>query len=953
MAPRRRLLPDPFYRALTMRAHSVAMSDLWLSLIRRACAWPLAAFLLTGAVLAGSLVTPAAAASHHRKSDAPIQVRAGDHKGLSRVLISWPGQVGYQVAETPGKVVVTFDHGGKADLGNTAKQTLRNIKSIAATDSPDHFVVTLAVNAGSHARGFKAGNMVIVDILDGPDNAPGAPVDAAASAVQKADLAKANETTIRVSPAQPLSLAAFRRGPYLWIVADGKLPAAPPAIGGIESGTLAEPTRYASGGATLLRYRIADTDHVRANPESGGWTIVLSSDAQPVAKGLDIEGRTATEQVKVTASGATKVVSFTDPELGDTMKIVPLPSAEQFVAKDRHFAQGDMLDTAEGVVVIAQGKMVVTAGSNAVTLSGLDLSGEIGTAHAAPPPLFDFPAWRAGGPGEILKRRKAIEHAGIVDGESGTRGTAIDLAHLYIANGFGNEALGALDIAAIADPDLPKSLDFLALQGAANALAGRGPEAAADFGTDGLRDNPEAKIWNALANFDGPADKKQEAFAIMASGADTIDKYPVELRNRFALALAALAVEKRDVPAMKSALDMLTREGVEPNALAAVATLKGTMDTVNNKPDNADHHFSTALGFHDDFWNAEALYAEVEGGLARKTMSNKDAIGKLEQVRFGWRGDDLELRVLAKLGELYLAQADYNSALDVLSEVKMLAPNTNYAAAAQTGIVDAGRHAFSADKEASLAPLDALDLYYTLSAALPPHTIPDDDIKVLSDRLAGIGVVDKAATLLEPQMHDATDPAVKVGLANRIAALRLLDDHPDQAVAALDAAAPPPDAKLPDALRIDRKLLQARALSKNGRPDEALATLDGVTTREGDALRVDIAWSQHDWKLSAAALARLAGNPPADGKLDAQQASIVLNEAVALSLDNDTQSLDKLRQAWLAPMSRTDKSGAFALLTSSGSDMHAPNVDAVRASVTGLDIFENFLGSYRKEPGKA
>ena len=142
-------------------------------------------------------------------------------------------------------------------------------------------------------------------------------------------------------------------------------------------------------------------------------------------------------------------------------------------------------------------------------------------------------------------------------------------------------------------------------------------------------------------------------------------------------------------------------------------------------------------------------------------------------------------------------------------------------------------------------------------------------------------------------------------------------------------------------------------MSKSGRPDDALAALDGVNSREADALRCDIAWSQHDWKLSATALSRLAGDPPASGKLDPQQASIVLNEAVALSLDNDTAGLGKLRQTYLGPMSHTDKSGAFALLTSSGSDMRAPNVDAVRASVTSLDIFENFLGSYRKEPGKA
>ena len=366
--------------------------------------------------------------------------------------MSWPLSAEYKIAEAPGIVTITFDHGGHAELSANTKQALRNVQSITAADDDQHLVVMLTVKPGSHVRAFKAGNIVIVDLMDG-DSGTGAPapVDIAASSGQKTEIARPGDTLIHIAPTDPLSLAAFRRGPYLWIAADGKLPSATPSVTGLEAGTLADPSRYAGSGATYLRYRIADTDHVSARPQGIGWDIVLSPDA-PGSKGLDVEGRIATEQVRVSALGATKVLSFTDPDLGDTMRIVPLPGTAEFVDRDRHLPEGDLIATAEGVVFLAKGNPVIAAGSNAVTISGLNLSGDIGTSRAAPPPLYDFAAWRAGGPSEILKRRKAIEHAGLTDSDAGTRGTAIDLAHLYLANGFGNEALGALDFAATADP---------------------------------------------------------------------------------------------------------------------------------------------------------------------------------------------------------------------------------------------------------------------------------------------------------------------------------------------------------------------------------------------------------------------------------------------------------------------------------------------------------------------
>jgi tetratricopeptide (TPR) repeat protein len=895
-----------------------------------------------------------------------IWIRAGDHKGLTRLLVSWHAPVTYKIDEAPGAITVTFDHPARPDLGDTATKTFKDIKSVAADNDSGNLIVHLTVKPGSHPRAFKAGNMVIVDILDPVDPTPAAAPSPVAgeqasatppaspppsTAVTKSDLPQADETVIHISPVEPVNLAAFRRGPYLWIAASGKLPATAPTVSGLEP--IAEPSRYTAQSGDLLRYAVKDGDLVTVRQKSGGWDVVLS-DKPASEKGLLVTGSNVSDTLKILAPGAVKVLMLTDPEMGDTLQIVPLPSAGAFVARARHFGGGELMQTGEGVAAVLRNPVAdLKVADGAVLIKGLNLSADLASAGIEHASLFDFPAWRAGGLTGIMARRREIEHASLVNDGLGEQKMAVDLARLYIANGFGNEALGTLRIAIEAEPDLATSPDFFALRGAANALAGRRQDAMTDFDAASLHDHPEAALWRAFAEADGTAEQKQEAFTILQSDADIISKYPPELRKRFELALSALAVEKRDQPGLQTSLNLLMKEPPDPAFSPALIAVKAGVAAGAGKPDVSEKYYAQLAAWPDDYWRALGMFASIGDGLEHKTMTPKDAIPKLESLRYEWRGDDLELKTLRELGDLYLGEQDYKDALDILTQLHDLAPDTPYAIAARDNIVDAARHAFTLDQSATLPPLEALDLFNSLQDVLPPHTVPDADIRNLSDRLASSGIMDRAAALLEPLMKDANDPAAKAQLGARIAALRLLDDHPELALTTLASSEPAASAKLPDDLATARKLLQARALSKTGKPDAAIAELQGVTTREADALRVEIFWGQHDWPNAALALNHLAAPPPAGGKMTAEQASIVLNEAVAYSLAQDQLSIDKLRSTYLDAMNKTDKANAFNLLTSSGADMRAPSVDAIRASVSNLDIFDHFLSSYRKAPGKA
>ncbi len=929
-------------------------------------------FLLC-AVPAQNVPVWAASHSHGQNSGAPagvptVEIRAGDHKGLSRILLTWHTQVGFVVDEAPDSITVTFDHPAKADLGSTATQKLRDVVSIAVAPDPSKLVLKLGVKAGARSRAFKTGNIVIVDILDPPagmpETAPAetapAPVTAAAGPEAKTDSKPqtADETVVHLQPDRPASLVAFQRGQYLWLATDGKVSAGMPSVAGPAATLLSSPARYMAQNGTLFRYLVKpasspDTPqlHLATRQHGGGWDVILSHQAQASAT-LVINAAATENQVSVTAPGATQVISFVDPDLGDTLSLVPLPTAGELIVKSRRLADADIFATAQGFAAVTRGDHVaVGAALGEITISGMALSADSGM-HGTAPSLFDLQAWYKGGPEKLLQDRQDIEHAVIGAEDTPTQGQAIELARLFLANGYGNEASAALQLAASDNPDVVKSPDYIAMRGATEALQGRIPEARADLTTEALQNQPEASLWRALAAAQGTPDERQEAFSILRSDVKTIDRYPAEIKRRFSLALAALAVENNEPSSMEAALGLLTR-GEQADSMppdAAIAALKAGLASGRGKFDDADKLYASVPACRDQYWTALAGFAAVENGLGQGTLPQKDAITRLEGLRYGWRGDDYEYRVLGRLGELYFAAGDYKSGLETMRVLIDAAAGTPFADEARKKVIDTARLAFSPEVANKSSPLDTFALYNTFLPFLPPHTVSDPNVRALSDRLAAIGVMDEAVGLIEPQMHEASDSAVKGRLGERIAALRLLDDKPDLALRAL---ADSESDRLEPAQKSDRKLLQARALFKSGKPDEAVAALGGETSREADALRVEIAWPRRDWKDAAAALGRLASSPAADGSVGKQQADIVLNEAVALNLGRDPAGLEQLRRSFALAMARSHNASAFALLTSPGSDMRAPSLDAVKASVSGLDIFENFLSSYRREPGKA
>jgi hypothetical protein len=896
-------------------------------------------------LLAVSL-SPAEAATRHARTPKTEQVviRASDHAALTRVLITWPHTPEYQFAQAGDVVTITFARAGKADLGETAKLHLRDVASIEALTDTGKLIVEVKVKPGAKATAFKLGENVLVDAADPTPEAAAAaatpattPQDAAAESQDK-PAAASSGTNLHLALAPAARLAVFRRGDNLWLATDVTL-ANPPAF----PDKLGPPTAVLATGGSIYRYHLKDpAGIVTAHQVKDGWDVGFGAEPD-TTPGLSVKPEGDLNRLKISVANPGKVITATDPDLGDVLQIVPVGGPAR-VERSHSYPDIGLLASAQGVAFVRKGDgaSVETDAARIIVnkVAALDLV----AGNEDAPLFFDFATWRQGGPTRLWAYRAATQlQAATEPKPTQAAKDMLDLARAYTANGLGAEALGYLTYAQSLQDDLASSPDFLALRGAAAALADRPEIALPALNNSQLQTQAELRLWRGFAEADGTAEQQDDATTLMRGSSMIIEKYPPELQNRAALKLAELALRSDDLPTLQETANLLQRLPQTDDIQTAKAVLKATLLAKSPTPEQAIAAYDDAAKTTDPYWKAVASLLAVKTGLRDQTISATDAIRRLESLRYMWRGDDRERQTLLTLGGLYLDQGNFTQGLPILRQLMDIAPDTPVAAQAKDKIIAAVKQSFSADHSRDYSPLDVLTFYDTASDILPPDTLTSADFARLSQRLAEIGLMDRAADFLMPQLKTAQD-APRAELGARIAALRLLDDHPD---AALKVLADTSSDKANDALKNERKLLQARAMSKTGQPFEALVLLQGVNSREADALRVDIAWGVQNWKEAAAALGRLAG-PVLNGKLTDEQSNIVLNEAVAMSLGGDTAGLAQLNQDYGGPMLSTPRGNAFALLTSPSGDVRAPNVDAVKATVSGLDIFQNFLAGYHK-----
>jgi tetratricopeptide (TPR) repeat protein len=317
-----------------------------------------------------------------------------------------------------------------------------------------------------------------------------------------------------------------------------------------------------------------------------------------------------------------------------------------------------------------------------------------------------------------------------------------------------------------------------------------------------------------------------------------------------------------------------------------------------------------------EYLSTPAMLRATQIRLQTGQVTPVQAAQVFDGLRYRWRGDATELEIIRALGQLYLSQGRYREALEALRSAGQRLPDLPQAVSLQNDLNAAFRSLFLDGAADGLEPVQALALFYDFKELTPLGADGDLMVRKLVRRLVDVDLLDQAAELLKYQADNRLDGIPKAQVSTDLALIYLMDRKPEQALEAINASR---TTVLPNALNMQRRVIEARAWTELGRYDNALEILGKDNSKDAQDLRSEVAWRQKNWALAGPLYEKALGerwkNPQA---LSSEDEGALLRAGVAYSLAGDDKALARLAAQY----------GRFI--------PNAHNPDALRVALTGI-----------------
>lgn len=762
---------------------------------------------------------------------------------------------------------------------------------------------------------------------------------------------------------QPSGAAAFRRAGWLWLVFDRKAEVDTKLLkrtGGDVVLHVEQVPGVKNGTAVRLITKPGYNPTIRK--EGQLWVFdmaeqpVLPRSPLTINRQFDFEDR---GRLMLPASDVpAQPVVLRDPEVGDTIQVMPLTTIGAGVAVETIVPGAQLLPTAQGVALVPladgshlegnrQGVEVSMPGglhlSRALPSSDGDAAAESAAAEASAGGPVDISRWNRGGQDKfVTDHQKLMGRMGMVKPEEKNR-QRLEVARHYLANGMPAEALGVLRLIAAADPAMLDNPAFRGPRGVAHFLMRHDGDAIDDLSHPSLAKDPQAQIWLAAAKARGTGDLARNGLLLRLSP-DEIKPLTPRLRMGLGKVAVQAVTAAGDAKAANRIIEAINGPGLSRRDLGAISYLQGLAAETGKQWDQAVVKYREAEEGESRPDRAYAARNRIELQLKRGSISAKDAIKQLEKLRFAWRGEDFEYSLLKRLGELMLADGQYAEGLRMLRAIV-----ANYADHPDIGTIQAMmsntfEKLYLGGAADGLSAVSAIGLYDEFQELTPSGAKGDEMIRKLADRLAAVDLLDRAGDLLRHQVQFRLQGVEKARVGARLALLELSDRKAGLALDSLDMSEAPDQ---PTDLYDQRRYLRVRALAELGRTAEGLALIINDQSDTAKQLRAEIYWDLKKWPEAATALEATIEKPEGASPLAPGAARRLVDLATALTLARDDRGLARLRRTYGPRMAKSEFKEAFELLTS---EPERGIVDYRRVSdkIKQVEEFQSFMTNWRK-----
>lgn len=803
-----------------------------------------------------------------------------------------------------------------------------------------------------------------------PDAAPGdgevlagtVPAVADTSTSQlKVGLSPAEDSAVLRFPfAERMAMAVFKRGGILWIVLSKPLELNLVDFNEMPKTVIGKVEQQIANGVTVLRLPVDNGLYITITDEKDNpfQRAILLSNKHPGVDAM-LSASVVTEppsppHVFVPAIETSGKVVLTDPLVGDEILVTPLYPVGQGVVRARDFVEFSVLATAQGVAVVKKADDVDVV----QTLSGLRIGPARGAVLSLDLPavvdaksasgslvaatFFPYDEWRPENTEnprpKLYKlflqtlRARDVQEANLM---------RLRRAQIFLSEGFSVEAIGELDNIQRLDAAFFRSEKLAAMRGAARFLMYRFADAARDFAATELNNNKEIDYWRAMLS--DLLGNPEQSYDYLAMNTDYISKYPPAFRQRLAIVAADRAVAAKEYNVALKIFEALQQDNVIEPIKPYVNFLMAKISSETGQEKEAVEMWDTlAEDFDHPFVRANAEYARVTWNLERNLLDREEAADRLERLRLFWRGDNLELNVLALLGAMYDDKKDYVNAMRIWNMGVTGFTNTAVAIEMSHKMQETFTLMFNEGTADTLSALDALALFYEYRTYMPSGTMGYDIIQKLADRLIAVDLLDQAAVLLDRQMRTQTEKEERSRMGAKLAEIYLANRQPQRALQVLQESMYGENT-VP--LRLLRNRLAAQAMADLGKYDKAIQTLGQDGSSDANTIRLDVYWKQKNWEQVITNVETILKNrSDITAPLTLQESQSLLKLALAYIFTNNTAQVQYLRDYFSPLMAANPNKPVFDFITSGDITPTTKNFDEVMQMLTNT---RSFVDSYR------
>jgi hypothetical protein len=901
------------------------------------------------------------------RGPANASVSVGQREDYTRLTFAFVGATTVTVNNGEGLVSLGFNRAADIDLANLRISPPRLVKSVTkASAQGQRLRLNLAVDPGVKARHFIEGDRVVVDLYKAADAKPG---DAGASVAEKGANPSsrpisgkvslrvedgAQKTTVYALGAGQAAAAAFRRDNAVWIVLDGngEINFAGARRAGRRFGAM-EVVRGRD--VTALRLETTAEIQISARVQDGHWAFDLAprytrAEAAAIRRDVSASGR---GKLVVDFNRDGVVRELRDPVEGSAFKVALTSGPARGVESQRAMMEAAIAPSAHGALIemftdevearFEDGDLVVSRAGGLIAAQDSDAAMSVAhdEAGATNPTADDYIKLRA--------RRDELERRAAMEGvQEGARVQArLALAEFFIAHDLAPEALGALRLAAVNQPQLELDPAFRLMRATANAMMGRAREAKADLDMPALEADLEAALWRGYlaANMH----QYPEAARNLAVGKGGLLGQPLVWQGRFSLAAGEAAFALNDLAAASAAAGQAMASNDAETRMnarilqARIAHARGDAKAALAVLDEAMKSPFEAPAVRATFF-AIRLRKEI-GELT--PMAAADA---LEALRFRWRGDEIEIETLMELGVIYAEAKKWREGLTVMRQGSLRFVNQPLAREMRVSMGELFARLYLEGEADQLEPVQALGLFYDFRELTPIGPDGDRMVRGLAGRLAKLDLLEQAAQLLQHQVDERLEGVGRAQIAADLAGLYLSDAKPEKALAAIEISRQP---NIPKDLLGERRILEAKALLDLGRSEHAIELLERDRSEAAQRVRAEAAWRERDWPRAAAELRQVLALRAKGAPIDEADRAAILRAAIAMTFADDRAGLVTLRKAWLPQMAATPEGDSFDVVTA-GIDADGAQARELARAISRTDLLDRFLDGLRKSmPGAA